>query len=109
MIRLAAKSWWNELAEHGVRSDLRFTKRDMKIGHFTQMAWASTTAVGCGLNWCPEKNMTIFICNYMAHGNIISNATRIYEKGKPCKSAKSCTTYKRSFCEKKTGLCVRKE
>ncbi|KAJ8023543.1 Peptidase inhibitor 16 [Holothuria leucospilota] len=41
-------------------------------GHYTQVIWASTTAVGCGIKHCPsliiphvgEWNGWMFVCNY---------------------------------------------
>ena len=33
---------------------------------FSQMAWAKTTKIGCGVQWCPSNPMTIVVCNYKA-------------------------------------------
>jgi uncharacterized protein YkwD len=39
----------------------------MKTGHFTQVVWRGTTAVGCGRSQC--KGMDIFVCEYDPPGN----------------------------------------
>uniref|UniRef100_A0A1I7YKD3 Metalloendopeptidase n=1 Tax=Steinernema glaseri TaxID=37863 RepID=A0A1I7YKD3_9BILA len=63
----AIDSWWNELKKIGVSAyspDLTFTY-DLslkKVGHYTQMAWANTTTVGCGHAKC--TNMNFVVCNY---------------------------------------------
>ncbi|UXI69830.1 CAP domain-containing protein [Tahibacter amnicola] len=45
-------------------------------GHYTQLVWRSTTAVGCGLRNCTSgspfanfPNWTIVVCNYSPPGN----------------------------------------
>lgn len=47
-------------------------------GHYTQMVWRNSTAIGCGLRQCttnspfppPFTNWTIVVCNYNPEGNI---------------------------------------
>jgi len=42
-------------------------------GHYTQVVWDSTTAVGCGYGTCEDGNTTIevIVCNYDPPGNYI--------------------------------------
>lgn len=42
-------------------------------GHYTQVVWDSTTAVGCGYGTCQDDNFTIevIVCNYDPPGNYI--------------------------------------
>ncbi len=39
----------------------------MQTGHFTQVVWRGTTAVGCGKSQC--KGMDIWVCEYDPPGN----------------------------------------
>ena len=39
----------------------------MQTGHFTQVVWRATTAVGCGMAQC--KGMDLWVCNYDPPGN----------------------------------------
>ncbi|GLI70742.1 hypothetical protein VaNZ11_015768, partial [Volvox africanus] len=46
-------------------------------GHYTQMVWADTTAVGCGYTWCGangvvglRRNTGILVCHYSPPGNV---------------------------------------
>ena len=63
----AIKTWWLEkdLFHYG-RNDNNLTL----VGHYTQMVWAATHRVGCGLNACimHQNGKRIpyytYICNY---------------------------------------------
>ena len=39
----------------------------MQTGHFTQVVWGSTTAVGCGKSQC--KGLDVWVCEYDPPGN----------------------------------------
>ncbi|MCB9559812.1 MAG: hypothetical protein H6708_05335 [Kofleriaceae bacterium] len=39
-----------------------------KTGHFTQVVWAETTAVGCGMSQC--DGLDVWVCNYDPPGNV---------------------------------------
>ena len=63
----AIKTWWLEkdLFHYG-RNDNNLTL----VGHYTQMVWAATHKVGCGLNACVMHQngkrvpYYTYICNY---------------------------------------------
>ena len=38
-------------------------------GHYTQVVWANTLSVGCGVAVCPTG--TIVVCNYAPPGNYV--------------------------------------
>lgn len=40
----------------------------MATGHFTQLVWAGTTSLGCGMSTC--KGLDIIVCNYDPPGNV---------------------------------------
>lgn len=42
-----------------------------ELGHFTQLVWKSTTAVGCGVQVCTDSDWTYLICRYYTEGNIL--------------------------------------
>lgn len=44
------------------------------VGHFTQMMWGSTVAVGCMVSKCPaEENTYISVCYYGPGGNVVGS------------------------------------
>lgn len=49
-----------------------------QCGHYTQIVWADTTEVGCGVSYCQgkDKRTDIWVCRYNPPGNIIG--TRPY-------------------------------
>ena len=38
-------------------------------GHYTQIVWAETTQVGCGMSVCADKGQ-VWVCNYRPPGNV---------------------------------------
>ncbi|HEX4420022.1 MAG TPA: CAP family protein [Kofleriaceae bacterium] len=55
--------WYDEVGQYKF-PDGGFS---MKTGHFTQVVWRGTTAVGCGRSQC--KGLDIFVCEYDPPGN----------------------------------------
>ncbi|EYC31219.1 hypothetical protein Y032_0004g2030 [Ancylostoma ceylanicum] len=81
----APRSWFSELAKFGVGQDNVFSMKLLNrpgkvVGHYTQMVWQQTSAIGCGIVNCPT--MTYVVCNYKQAGNMLNGL--IYEKGDPC-------------------------
>ena len=60
--------WWEEYSLWDYDT---FTSSDSAVGHFTQMAWAKTRYVGCGVNKCNDGtyNKYFLVCNYYPTGN----------------------------------------
>ncbi|WP_411025351.1 CAP domain-containing protein, partial [Salmonella sp. s55004] len=66
--------------------------------HFTQVVWAKTTKVGCGIKFCLEAtsdyssypNAWLVTCNYSPAGN--------WQGEKPYKSGTECTECEKGFC-----------
>ena len=70
-------------------------------GHYTQLIWAKTYAIGCGYTQYRDGrfNKGLYVCNYGPAGNYINE--NIYLIGQPCSqcppTTKCSTTYQ--------GLC----
>lgn len=74
-------------------------------GHYTQVVWANTNEVGCGMKFCPVAtthdprvnfpNAWLVTCNYSPGGN--------YRGQKPYKAGDPCSECPNGFC--KNGLC----
>ncbi|KAK6731378.1 hypothetical protein RB195_007695 [Necator americanus] len=86
------QTWWNQILSNGVNAKLRYTatldaKSNAPLG-FTQMAWAATYKVGCGVSRCSSS--TFVVCRYNPRGNIIGQY--IYNVGANCRTCMtSCT------------------
>ncbi|KAK2160995.1 hypothetical protein NP493_1614g00018 [Ridgeia piscesae] len=70
-IKNGLKAWWNENEFYS--HDSNSCESGKVCGHYTQMAWAKSTKVGCGyaLN-CPTRGYTntfYLVCNYSPPGN----------------------------------------
>ena len=48
--------------------DFRRGGFSMETGHFTQVVWAATERVGCGVAQC--NGMDVWVCNYDPPGNL---------------------------------------
>ncbi|ULT87487.1 hypothetical protein L3Y34_006959 [Caenorhabditis briggsae] len=101
----ASKSWEKEFQDFGWTSILLDEDTfNSGIGHATQMAWAETNLVGCGVKNC-GKDSTMnnmykvqVVCQYKSPGNYMD--TNIYEEGEPCSA---CST---GSCDTSSGLCA---
>uniref|UniRef100_A0A914XDE3 SCP domain-containing protein n=1 Tax=Plectus sambesii TaxID=2011161 RepID=A0A914XDE3_9BILA len=107
MSKAAADSWWSEATTYWTMRSNNILKwaNDSSAGHFTQMAWATTYKVGCGMASCPNliigwPQATYVVCRYSGPGNYEGSA--VYEPGTPC----TCATTLPSTCEPSSGLCV---
>ncbi|KAH7702317.1 venom allergen-like protein vap-2 [Aphelenchoides avenae] len=100
VLRDAADLWWSELAEYGVNPNLNLTLNEFNrgIGHWSQMAWAKTVKLGCGVKSCPGLG-TIVVCNYSPAGNYLNQL--IYKAGNPCSD---CSGFSVTACA--SPLCV---
>ncbi|XP_052749265.1 GLIPR1-like protein 1 isoform X2 [Galleria mellonella] len=70
-IEQALDSWFNEYKNYGFTP---FSLNTLNpIGHYTQMAWANSTHLGCGISQRKENDwtLTLFVCDYGPTGNFI--------------------------------------
>ncbi|XP_039433109.1 cysteine-rich venom protein-like isoform X2 [Culex pipiens pallens] len=78
------------------------------VGHYTQMVWAATHKVGCGLAKCARggprgKPYFNYVCNYCPIGNHEDKLGLPYRRGKPCSSChQHCHSKKIKLC---TNTC----
>ncbi|RXG60691.1 Venom allergen 5 [Armadillidium vulgare] len=71
---------------------------DKPYGHYTQVIWANTKAVGCG-GVIYEKSgwkHALVVCNYGEAGNFIGSP--VYKTGIPCSECPSGTSCSGSLC-----------
>jgi len=92
------QAFYNEKEHYYFDTD---TCRKWPCGHYTQVVWASSRYVGCGVNRCPKWAITV--CNYKPRGNVIYRKTkrgpRPYKKGPACsKSPNGAGWCKNKLC-----------
>ncbi|XP_041376901.1 cysteine-rich secretory protein 3-like [Gigantopelta aegis] len=88
--------WFSEIVDYTYSNNSCKPRRS--CGHYKQIVWHNTTAVGCGFKFCPQaknirtKSIYIVVCNYGPEGNLreqipYTNGTRCSEcptGGKNC-------------------------
>ncbi|XP_011505879.1 PREDICTED: cysteine-rich secretory protein 2-like [Ceratosolen solmsi marchali] len=87
----AIKTWFSEerLFSYGATPEHNELN---KIGHYTQMVWATSHLVGCGWAQCDGKNgprgipYFSYVCNYCPGGNRVDKLSEPYEVGENCAS-----------------------
>ncbi|KAE8751385.1 hypothetical protein FOCC_FOCC001958 [Frankliniella occidentalis] len=106
--KTAVKMWYDEVAARDGSQNTKPFKADgtfMDVGHYTQLAWAKTYAVGCGYSTYRagsgnKPDTQLVVCNYKPSGNVVGEV--VYEGGAPAskcpKGTKRDSTYK--------GLCA---
>jgi len=60
-------AWGAESADYSPEHDTCAPNR--QCAHYTQIVWASTTHVGCGMAVCPTLGQ-VWVCNYRPKGNV---------------------------------------
>ncbi|KAL7074932.1 hypothetical protein ACQ4LE_006083 [Meloidogyne hapla] len=95
-------AWWAELVNNGAPSDLVVTSSNWyPTGHWSQMAWANTLKVGCGLAYCPSSPYkTHIFCQYSPPGNYMNQ--KIYEPGPVCSGCNIVN----GWYQCQYGLCI---
>ncbi|KAK6040027.1 hypothetical protein COOONC_22468 [Cooperia oncophora] len=96
----AIRTFWREVKVIGMDPTMMFTNSLLEAFEaplrFTQMAWASTYQIGCGIRLC-GGNAVAVVCRYSPRGNIVNQS--VYNIGTTCSQCGKCTT---SY----PGLCV---
>ncbi|KAG5879659.1 hypothetical protein JTB14_021462 [Gonioctena quinquepunctata] len=99
-------SWYKQVGDV-IPSDVKYfsglKRGQFLIGQYTQLVWAKTEYVGCGLSLYKEPKKKYYnqrlVCNYGPAGNIIGSP--IYRIGRPCSScpSKECDRFRKSLCQ----------
>ncbi|EYB90403.1 hypothetical protein Y032_0220g2499 [Ancylostoma ceylanicum] len=100
MYNMAVSTWWSELAKHGIRSDMLYTRKisrrkRKRLSSFSKMAWWNNVFIGCAIQACDDFYFTS--CMYGPGGNIVD--AKIYEIGAPCSGCGPT-------CNPEAGLCT---
>ncbi|KAK0080209.1 hypothetical protein PV325_000293, partial [Microctonus aethiopoides] len=72
-------SWYDEVKDFDNRFVSKFEFHHESVtGHYTQLVWADTTHVGCGMVQYKNSGfyMTLFACNYSPGGNVLALGAR---------------------------------
>ncbi|VUZ57268.1 unnamed protein product [Hymenolepis diminuta] len=96
---VALENWWNEYKGYNIESLMCNARA---CGHYTAMAWATSTEVGCAWKSCPDakpnwgKPVYIYACQYRPPGNYRN--IRPYKIGRSCSACPSDTTCENNLC-----------
>ncbi|XP_071958239.1 GLIPR1-like protein 1 [Antedon mediterranea] len=100
----AITSWHSEVQDYHYNSNT--CTEGETCGHYTQVVWASTYNVGCGIKTCtpvigvPWSSGTIIVCNYISRGNQVGQWP--YQVlGQPCSDC--LANIENGVCD--DGLC----
>jgi len=96
----AVDGWFNEIELFPASSVSQFVFSP-STGHYSQIVWATTTRVGCGVTEYKSGRFIsrLFVCNYGEGGNLIS--APVYQTGPSCSSCPPSTSCSLSY----PGLC----
>lgn len=95
-------NWYDEVKKFN-KINVKKYKSSSATGHYSQMNWAQTEAIGCGFIQLDNENKhhrkSELVCNYMPAGNVIGQP--MYKIGTAC--SECANGFKCS--EKYPGLC----
>lgn len=113
-LKKMVNNWFDEIETFGNGNIDKFEPKE-GTGHFTQLIWHNSYAVGCGFckKQTADMNQAILVCQYAFVGNNVGKP--IYEKGVTCKCPKGygcqnkdypslCCPTKFNWCQKDTYL-----
>ena len=103
----AIKRWNSEMSNY----DFNNQKCNAgTCGHYTQLVWAKSFAVGCGLTMCEDvfvnpttfKKAFMFVCSYGPSGNV--GNLKPYKVGPPCSACPNNLTCHQQLCQGETAI-----
>lgn len=80
----ALKNWFVEYQNFTYGAPVRDLKA---VGHYTQMVWATSHNLGCGIAYCsggPWGHFYNYVCHYCPGGNFLTIVQYPYKVGPPC-------------------------
>ena len=96
------KGWYDEYVDYDY--NLNSCNQGKVCGHYTQVVWANSYAVGCGITSCNNiytyPQGSLLICNYGPPGNYIGQ--KPYKAGATCFECKEGTTCVNKLCQNGT-------
>lgn len=100
----ATSSWYDEVHNPGFNdTDIHPFVFSYGAGHYTQMVWADSSEVGCGLVYYQDPAdswyKSLVVCNYAVAGNLRGGT--MYLEGEACSQCPTNTNCDQLF----TGLC----
>lgn len=97
----AAQSWYDEVSNPGFDSaSINPFVFSYGAGHYTQVAWADTEELGCGMVYYKGTQYyeTLIVCNYAKGGNY--GGAEMYKLGAACSACPSGYTCDDGLCAK---------
>ncbi|XP_065451120.1 peptidase inhibitor 16 [Chrysemys picta bellii] len=100
-VEVALEQWYNEHVHYNLTTS-KCTVGQM-CGHYTQVVWANSERVGCGMQFCKtlhgveEPDLYLLVCNYDPPGNV--RGRKPYKEGPPCSKCPEGYTCRNSICE----------
>ncbi|XP_038235573.1 peptidase inhibitor 16 [Dermochelys coriacea] len=100
-VEVALEQWYSE-HEHYNLTTSKCTISQM-CGHYTQVVWANSERVGCGMQFCKtlhgveDPDLYLLVCNYDPPGNV--RGRKPYKEGPPCSKCPEGYTCRNSICE----------
>ncbi|XP_067942176.1 uncharacterized protein [Watersipora subatra] len=74
------------------------------IGHYTQMVWAESTRVGCGVQVC-NGTRKFYVCNYAPVGNMADRLYQPYKLGSVDEDCPQHYNLETGLCECPQSVC----
>uniref|UniRef100_A0A8D2JDP5 Peptidase inhibitor 16 n=1 Tax=Varanus komodoensis TaxID=61221 RepID=A0A8D2JDP5_VARKO len=99
-VTTAVEQWYDEYKYYNMTT--LTCKEGEMCGHYTQVVWATTEHVGCGMQFCKtlqflnDTDMYLLVCNYVPPGNVKGN--KPYKEGASCSMCPDGYSCKKSLC-----------
>jgi len=93
-------AWYGEVTDPGFNSsNINPFVWDSGTGHYTQVVWADTSALGCAMVYYKKDKWytNLVVCNYAKSGNYM-NAV-MYKQGDPCSDCPTGTVCSDLLCK----------